>query len=62
MNILIFGSGSSVTFYIKDNKEFFDNNIHIVAFVDNNQKKQGNKFLEKEIISPDCIKIGRAHV
>ncbi len=55
MNILIFGSGSLVTFYIKDNKEFFDNNIHIVAFVDNNQKKQGNKFLEKEIISPDCI-------
>lgn len=55
MNILIFGSGSSVTLYIRDNKEFFDNNIEILAFVDNNQKKQGNKFIEKEIISPECI-------
>ncbi|MCI9078949.1 MAG: hypothetical protein HFH68_08505 [Lachnospiraceae bacterium] len=55
MDILIFGSGNSATFYIKDNKEYFENNIEILAFIDNNTKKQGSKFIEKEVISPNVI-------
>ncbi|MCI9078946.1 MAG: hypothetical protein HFH68_08490 [Lachnospiraceae bacterium] len=55
MKILIFGSGSAVNIYIRDYREFFLNNINIMAFVDNDKQKQGCKFLEKDIISPDCI-------
>lgn len=39
MNILIFGSGSAVSVYINYNKEFFENYIEILAFLDNNPKK-----------------------
>lgn len=55
MNIFIFGTGNAAVFYIKDNKEFFENNIEIIAFVDNNEKKQKQKFIGKEVIAPDCI-------
>ncbi len=55
MNILIFGSGSAVSVYINYNKEFFENYIEILAFLDNNPKKHGQKLMGKEIVSPDCI-------
>lgn len=55
MNILIFGTGSATVSYIKDNKEFFENNIEIIAFIDNNEKKQKRKFIEKKVIAPNCI-------
>ena len=50
MNILIFGTGNAAVFYIKDNKEFFENNIEIIAFIDNNEKKQKQKFIEKKLL------------
>lgn len=54
MDILVFGSGSAAVFYIKDNKEYFENNS-ILAFADNNKQKQGEKCMGKEIISPQNI-------
>ncbi len=55
MNILIFGTGNAAVFYIKDNKEFFENNIEIIAFIDNNEKKYKQKFIEKKVIAPNDI-------
>lgn len=54
MNILIFGSGSAAVFYVKGNKEYFENN-HVLVFIDNNKQKQGKMCMEKEIISPKNI-------
>lgn len=54
MKILIFGTGSAAGYFIEDHEEYFEN-IEILAFVDNNTKRIGNKFKEKFIISPKNI-------
>lgn len=54
MKILIFGTGSAAGSFIEECEEYFKN-IEILAFVDNNIKKIGNKFKEKIIISPENI-------
>lgn len=54
MRILIFGTGNAATYFIEDHKEYFED-IKILAFIDNNKKKIGNKFHEKKIISVQDI-------
>lgn len=54
MRLLIFGIGSSFSFYVGDHKDYF-NNIEILAFVDNNKQKWGGIFFDKKIISPENI-------
>ena len=56
MRIIVFGCGNGFTNYHNCYKEYWnDNDVEILAFLDNDQKKWGTKFMGKEICSPDAI-------
>jgi len=54
--IVVFGTGDISDYCMKHFKTRKDKSVEIVAFVDNDTKKQGEFFYNREIISPEQLK------